>query len=547
LNGRRAGTGNVAKIMTKNIERVEIIKGPASVQYGSAAVGGVVNIITRKGEGKPSFFAEGYLGSFGHEEMSAGLAGKVKQLNFSGSFTKETEEDYTTAEGAKYQNTGVDSRENISLNLGYEFFPDNRIAILYHGYETKGAGYPNYLSQNDLDDYTDNSNYSYDIVLDGQSTDAFFLWKLRYFSGEDEDTWYTPTGSNPDGWDTGIPAEQKAQSKGAQAQVSMDFGQTQITTGVDWVNYDVEASWSPQKTSYENPAGFLLGKIKLAQNRLILSAGLRYDAYEVEVINPVGKSADDSNLTPNIGLAYLFTDNLKFRAGYCEAFVMPGADQMAAAFTTFGTNYVGNPSLSPEKSKTYEGGIDFFFRSLSSSITYFHTDFEDKIESVTRPNGDQSWDNVGKARISGFEGDLGFDLGEYFDWDFEIRPFAGFTYLTQFEDRATGKDLLETSDLTAAYGIFASDYKGLSARLNVVYTGEKTITDFESGWPYQDIKVEGFSVADFSINKVLFSTQKKGRLTLDAHINNLFNKSYEYVKGYPMPERNYYLGLRYDF
>ena len=64
LNGRRAGTGNAAKIMTKNIERVEIIRGPASVQYGSAAMGGVVNVITKKGRGKPSAFVEGMLGSF---------------------------------------------------------------------------------------------------------------------------------------------------------------------------------------------------------------------------------------------------------------------------------------------------------------------------------------------------------------------------------------------------------------------------------------------------------------------------------------------------
>ena len=61
LDGRRAGTGNVAKIMTKNVARVEIIRGPASVQYGSSAVGGIVNVITRQGSGKPSAFVEGNL------------------------------------------------------------------------------------------------------------------------------------------------------------------------------------------------------------------------------------------------------------------------------------------------------------------------------------------------------------------------------------------------------------------------------------------------------------------------------------------------------
>ena len=547
LNGRRAGTGNVAKIMTKNVERIEIIRGPASVQYGSAAMGGVVNVITRQGEGKPSVFAEGYLGSFGHKEISAGLAGEYKGFDFSGSITKESEDDYTTANGDKYYNTGIDDRKNLSLNLGYEFLPNNRIGFLYNGFEVEGAGSPSYLSQNDLDDYTDKSNYSYDLVLDGQTTDASFLWKLRYFQGKDEDKWFDPTDSNPDGWDDGIPSEQKTDSQGIQAQISVDFGHTLITTGFDWVDYDVEASWNPKKTSYENPAGFLLAKTKLLEERLILSAGLRYDAYEVKVIEPAGETADDSNLTPNVGLAYLLTDTLKLRAGYSEAFVMPGADQMAADYNIFGTNYVGNPDLAPEKSKTYEGGIDFFYRSLSSSITYFYTDFKDKIESVTRPNGDRSWDNVGEAAISGFEGDLSFDIGEYFGWNFEVKPYVGFTYLIDYEDKVTGDDLLETSDLTASYGISASDFDGFSARLNFAYIGEKTITDFESGWPYQDIKVQDFTVADFSVSKVLFSSETRGRVSLDAGINNLFNKNYEYVKGYPMPERNFYIGLRYDF
>ncbi|MCK5695536.1 MAG: TonB-dependent receptor [Desulfobacula sp.] len=175
LNGRRASTGNVAKIMTKNVERIEIIRGPASVQYGSAAMGGVVNVITRQGEGKPSVFAEGYLGSFGYKEISAGLAGAYKGFDFSGSVTKESVDDYTTANGDKYHNTGTDDRKNLSLNLGYEFLPNNRIGFLYNGFEVEGAGSPSYLSQNDLDDYTDKSNYSYDVVLDGQTTDAFFL------------------------------------------------------------------------------------------------------------------------------------------------------------------------------------------------------------------------------------------------------------------------------------------------------------------------------------------------------------------------------------
>jgi len=547
INGRRAGTGNVAKIMTKNVERIEIIRGPASVQYGSAAVGGVVNVITRRGKGGVTTFGEVRLGSFDAKEFSAGVSGEAKKFDFSGTLTTGSEGDYTTADGKRYLNTGVDKRENLSLNLGYTFLTNNRIGFIYNGFEVDKAGSPSYLSANDLDDYTDNSNKSFDLILDGHTNDDRFLWSARYFNGKDKDRWTDPTGSNPDGWDDRISSEQETDTQGAQAQLTARLGITQVTFGVDWADYSTESSWNPKKSSYENLAGFLLGKVKLLEERMVLSAGLRHDSYEVEMIDPAGNTADDTNLTPNVGLSYLLTDYLKLRAGYSEAFVMPGADQMAADYTIFGTSYVGNPNLSPEKSKTYEGGIDVFYQSLKGSLTYFSTDFKDKIESVTRANGDRSWDNLGQAKISGFEGDIGFDIGQYFGWSFEIRPYAGFTYLTDYEDEETGKDLLETSDLTASYGISFSDFNGFTSRLNFAYYGEKTITDYESGWPYQEIKAGSFTVVDFTLSKVLFSTKARGGMTLDTGINNLFDKEYAYVKGYPMPGRNFYVGLRYDY
>jgi len=356
-----------------------------------------------------------------------------------------------------------------------------------------------------------------------------------------------PTVSNPDGWDDGVDSWRETENQGAQAQLTAGFGNAQLTAGMDWADYDIEASWNPSNTSYENLAGFLLGKVKLIQERLILSAGLRYDTYEVEVIAPAGNTEDDTHFTPNAGISFLLTDMIKLRAGYSQAFVMPSADHMAADYSTFGTNYVGNPDISPETSETWEGGVDLFYRSLSSSLTYFYTDFEDKIERVTLPNGDRSWDNLGKAKIAGFEGNLSFDIGDFFGWNFEVRPFVGFTFLTDYEDRETGDDLLETSDMTASYGVMVSDFKGFNARLNFAYYGKKTITDYESGWPYQDIKADDFTIADFTISKKLLSSARCGSLTLDTAINNLFDKDYAFVKGYPMPGRSFYVGLRYDF
>lgn len=548
LNGRRAGTGNVAKIMTKNIERVEIIRGPASVQYGSAAMGGVVNVITRKGDGKPKLFVEGAIGSFGYRDASAGFFGKISGIDFSGSFTRDSMDDYYTAEDEKYYNTGYNRKENISLNLGFEFLPRHRIGIIYNYFDANNMGLPGYLSQNDLDDYKDASNKAIDFIYDGATNNETFLWKARYFNGKDEGMWFDPVGSNPDFWDDDIPNKSVVDHQGAQAQISLNKENFLVTSGIDWVSYKTaDDTYSPKETKYDNPAYYVLAKTKGFNNRLILTGGLRYDDYEVEVKKGEGGKESDNNLSPSVGIAYLIKNNLKLRANYGEAFRMPSARELAGNYPGWFGNYIGNPELNPEKSKTYEGGVDFYYASFNAGVTFFHTDFKDKIQTISTPEGDTTWENLGEAEMEGIEANLSYDIGSLFSWDLQVKPYVDFTYLNKYKDSETGEDLKYTSDLNISWGIAVSDFDGLSANLNFVYTGKQDIDDWESGWPAPVEEKNGFTVADFTISKKIIRSEKHGGVTVRGEIKNLFNKDYEYVKGYPMPERNFLLSLRYDF
>ena len=548
IDGRRAGTGNAAKIMTKNIERIEVIRGPASVQYGSAAMGGVVNVITKQGKDKPTAFVEGLLGSYDYKEGSAGFSGKYKAFDFSGGFTSDSRDDYDTASGEKYCNTGYNRKENGSLNLGYEFLPGNRFGVIYTYFDADHVGNPGYLSQNDLDDYEDTGNKSVDFIYDGKTANGLFSWKVRYFDGKDEDEYFNPVASNPDYWDDGIPDKLSVDYKGTQAQFSYNQKYLLLTAGFDWVNYKTEDSkYSPKKTEYDNPAGFLLAKARLFDERLIITGGMRYDEYEVDMKSEGEKESDD-HTSPHVGMAYLLTDWLKVRANYGEAFKMPTAQQLACDMMMWGAHYVGNPNLKPEKSETYEGGIDLSYASFNAGLTYFHTDFKDKIESYRKPNNDTSYRNLGKAEIEGFEGELSYDIGPLFSWDYQIKPYVSFTYLTKYKDKEANEDLKWTSDLHASYGITVSGFSGFSANLNLAYTGKQDITDWESGaWPAPTITKGSFTVANLTISKKILSSEKYGGVTLRSEIQNLFDENYGYVKGYPMPGRMFFLGLRYDF
>ena len=546
LNGRRAGTGNAAKIMTKNIERVEIIRGPASVQYGSAAMGGVINVITRQGKEKPTLFIEGLLGSYGYKEGSAGFSGRYEAFDFSGTFTRDSSDDYDTANGVQYYNTGYNHKENGSLNLGYEFLPGNRIGVIYTYFNADHAGNPGYLSQNDLDDYNNSGNKSVDFIYDGQTVNGLVSWKLRYFDGKDEDEYVDPVASNPDSWDNGVMDTVTVDHKGAQAQFSYNRKYILLTAGFDWINYETKDSeYSPSNTEYDNPAGFLLAKARLFDQKLIITGGARYDEYEVDMKSDGGKESDD-HMSPRIGASYLLTERLKLRVNYGEAFRMPTAQQLAGNMDMWGTHYVGNPDLKPEKSETCEGGLDFSYASLNAGFTYFHTYFKDKIEEYTKLNGDKSYKNLGKAEMEGLEGIISYDLGSLFSWDYQVKPYVGFTYLTKYKDKETNKDLEYTSNLNVSYGITVSDLDGFSANLNLAYTGKQDITDYEGG-TYATITKGSFTVANLTVSKRILDAEKYGRVTLKGEIRNLFDKDYEYAQGYPMPGRMFFLGLRYDF
>ena len=551
INGRRAGTGNLAKISTQNIERVEILHGPGAVQYGSAGMGGVINVITRQGTKNEVSLGGGY-GSFEETEISLGATAKHSNFDFAGAVSHTSLDDYETGDGERFRNTGIDSRIDFSANAGCTLFPGNRIAFILNGTDVDKAGSPEYLSKNDLDDYTDKKNISGDLIYKGQDANEKFTWMARYFRGKDEDQWFDPTGSNPSGYDNGEPSERVTDQQGAQLQLSTRLYKSGIsvalTAGLDWADYDIEAAFTPQQTEYDNQAGFLLAKLFLTDESLIMTGGMRYDLYNVEVIEPAGRSEDDSHFTPSAGIAWLPVDALKLRARYAGAFMMPGADQLAADHTGFGKHVVGNPDLKPETSDTWELGADYASGPLGASLTWFSTDFSDKIEYASTSAGDSTWKNLGSASMSGIEGDFSFDIGHLMNWRYEVKPYLNFVWLTRFEDDETGDDLKYIAAKQASCGIAVSDYDGFSARLNIAYTAEQDVDDWESGeYPTPVATLPDFFVTDFVVNKRLYQNEKIGAFSVRAEARNIFDQDYAYVKGYPMPGINFFVGLNWTY
>ncbi len=543
VNGRRAGTGNAAKILTENVQEVEVIRGPASVQYGSAAMGGVVNVITKEGEGTPGGFIKGGYGSYDRDETTIGTSGAYEGFDFSAAFSRQTVNDYETAEGHDYKNTGVDREEYTSVNLGYEIMPNNRIGVIYTRYDADRVGTPGYFSSINPEDYKDGRNEVGDFIYSGETSSGLFSWKARYYTGSDVDKNFSPTRVTKR--NTGI--------QGAQVQISYQPKHTLVTAGFDWVRYDIRNN-DPARNEYDNPAWFLLLKRRFFNDRLILSGGLRHDRYDVDTKEGTfDGSQSEENTIFNAGATYILSDCWRVRAHVGEAFKMPSVSQLTQYYppsSFFGTTfpgYKGNPALEPEKSITYEIGTDYSPGNLESSLTYFYTDFDDKIEQD--PISGTNWvtyKNIGSANIQGIEAKANYNIAPALGLDCFLKPYVSVVYLPEYEDEESNTDLLYTSDITASYGITMDQFHGFGTQLDFTYFGNQHIEDWETGGGTVTEK-GGFTVGNLSIWKKLFQTENNDGLRLQLEVRNLLDKDYSYVKGYPMPGRTFFLSASYSF
>ncbi len=530
LNGRRAGTGNLAKIMTENVERIEIIRGAAAVQYGSAAIGGVVNVITRTGEGIPSFFVEHTQGSHEFREIATGFSGSSGKFDFSGGVNFSDAGDYETAGGQTYFNTGYDDRAAGSFNIGYQFMEHHHLGVIYNHFEVGRQGSPSTLEFNDLTAYNELANHAIDFIYDGTTADGSVSWMGRYYNGEDE--YVRPLDS----------FYRIVDQEGAQVQASALLGDMTLTAGLDWLAYDESSSNSPRLSEYTNTAAFALLKYRFLDDQAVMTAGLRYDDYDVEIKNEEGFSASADNLTKSLGLAYNVSSGLKVRGSYSEGFRMPAPDELAADYSVdYGSwgsfTYLGNDDLEPESSNTYEFGADYSRNGIVAGLTYFTTDFKDKIQTVGRADYD-TWVNLGGATIAGFEGNVSVDVPVDAGW--VMTPYASFTFLTEYDDDESDELLTYTPESNISAGLRMADGHGLSGVVNLSYMGETMIER-----PLRE--KGGFAVVNMSLARKFLVDRANGRgVTIKGSVNNMFDRGYEYVAGYPMPGRSFTLGLRVD-
>ncbi len=556
IDGRPSGGSNLSMIPMAGIERVEILRGPASVQYGSSAAGGVVNVITKRGGKDLKFSAEVGMGSFDAYRAKGGVSGSGSGLDFAAAANYSIQhDDYTTGQGKRYPDTSNDGRTDYMFNLGYTFADVHRIGLLVMGSDHNDmdmsqefgwySGDPNPAPPYHSDGFgfINRTNNSIDVNYEGGYAPAGLDWKLRYYTIEDDyKITYGEVGKAYASWNTDFAQEYETQ--GVQGQLNWKWNILSLTAGIDWSDSDFVSGSNP-KYDQENVAGFLLAKIALLDETLFLTGGVRYDLYEYSV---EGKSEDLDNVSLSAGVAWNPLDWLTLRANIGESFKVPSGIQVVG-YKSGTTTYYGNPDLEPEESVGWDLGFEVNHKGFNAGLTYFSIDYDNYIDYVRLGSSrERQYVNLDeKTRLRGLEGQLSYDLGRAFDWNFMLQPYLYFTKMIEYDNE--GEKMLRIRDLVASFGINYNDPNlGLTADLRFTYLGEQKEdsshpTDFTTTYG----EIGGDTLVDLFLAKTLYDWEDRGKLSIKGEIRNIFDEDSSYHMGYPMPGRSFYVGLKYEY
>jgi vitamin B12 transporter len=590
VDGRPAGTANLATLDLAATERVEVLRGPASALYGSSAMGGVVNVVTRRSQGPVRGRVSGGYGSFDRYNAQLAAGGSL----FGGL-------DFDLSAAGFGQNAGYRTGSNRLVGDDFvtktfangtterlpEIAPDTVISFSEYGYRTRslrlgaalggawrldarGTSFDADGVQNPGDlgapwdgrSLKDLQRNSGEVALSG-ALDRHALTLRGYRSVETSHYYDRAFAPNFVSFRTPVRVQ------GAQLQDVVRLGAGTLTAGVDHTSSRAEserfiapdqrgAPWSPN-SAIHSTAAFAEGRVGLLDDRLVATLGGRLDRVTFEVMEtellPSHRANRETHtvFNPSAGLQYRTPGGLRVRTSGGRAFVTPDAFNVAGyAETGTGTGAVsitrGNPELRPESSVSWDVGAGLFRprAGIDADLTYFHTNVRDRISTRPTPGGGlrtpagdsirsiTSYVNVDEAQIRGLEASLGYDLGALRDYAYSLRLFSSATRLLRAEEITGGarQDIRNVADLTLLFGAEYDDLRRFTTRLSGRYVGERGDTDFTDFSRIGDVRYPAFLVLDLT-----GGVRLGDRYRLGLGVSNLTDENYYEVRGYNLPGR----------
>jgi hemoglobin/transferrin/lactoferrin receptor protein len=560
------------------VERIEVLRGPASVQYGSDAIGGVVNIITRQPDlGAQEFKVNGNVsyeyGSASNSQngqIRVGGAGKRMGFNIGGSI--QDVDDYVAASGAhederytRYTleddtvpNSGMKQQAvdgSFSVLTGDQgMFKVNAEVV-----RTEDIGFPGFDPETSGIDISFPSFDRDKLALTWDSGAMGFLEDLTV------STWYQKVDKESiRNFSFGTffqnqYTRSEIDTIGLNLQGISSVGINHLTYGLDFYQDDLhdtaltETPFGPPSDevvvpdSTQRGIGLYISDRLSATDKLTVNIGLRGDTFSFKSDDDPRYQGDpfdvnDSALSGNIGVIYSLTEHVNLTGLIARGYRTPNIQERSffGPATTGDTFILQNPDLEPEKSWNYEAGFKIRYERASGGLNVFYNDLTDFISFEFLGEQDPitglelaQFANVEKAKIWGVELDLEWIFARW--WS----VFGTFAYL-EGDNETTNEPLPYIAPWKVTAGI---RYQRTTwwAEADLRYVGEQD--RLPPGDPDFDSGTEPFTVFDLR-----GGYDFKFGLGFLVALENIFDELYnEPFNNRPEPGRNLRATVRYRF
>lgn len=498
VNGLRVNTASSGgatwnTMSPELIERIEIVKGPRAAVWGSDAIGGVINIITRE-QAPGSVTLNAKYGT--NKTQSYYLGTGVSHGNGATTFAINKERG-DGLDVLKTSEPDDDGYENLSFTVNGNQTVTNALSVNWLFKSSKqdvdfDSTYLN-TSENENREWQLAGNYQW-TASDIQNTATLSVGAIK-----DKNLSFGNDRAKQDGdlFET--------QSDQLSATNTSIFNESfTLVLGTD--QYKEEMVSSTAFTQSERRVEGYFGHGLFSQNGLTAEVALRYD--DVENI--------DSETTYNLGVGYQITDEIQLS-------VAKGTGFKAPTFNDLYYPYGGNPDLLSETSDTEEVNVTYVKDAFDLMLSYYNTDIENLIEWA--PDADNVWQprNLSQADISGIDITANYSgLGGNHTFNYG--------YLDAV-DGATGSRLVRRAKNQFSYQ-FTASFDTTDLMLNYEYKGDR----MDSG-----VELDSYQLVDVSVNH-RFTDAISGKLKL----HNVFDEEYETVLNYQTLGRSVYLSINYQ-
>ena len=358
------GRTNFGNIPLSQIDHIEILRGPASSLYGQDALGGVIQIFTKRGDSTPRFNAAIGYGNYNTKSADAGFNGRMNDVKFSINVSSLTTDGFSALQIKNDARSDRDGYRNLSVNgaMSYLLSDNNEIGVQF----LNSDGHAKY--DNEYNDFNNFANYKQSTIGLFSKNKIAENWKstLKISNAIDENNNQTSATSS-----NNVKSEQRQYSW--QNDFSLPVG---TLTALDERLEQRVTSNTEYIATKRNSNGLFLGYLVNIENQS-LQANIRRD----------DSSQYGTHVTKGLGYGYQLNGNWHASASYGTAFKAPTFNDIYYP-PYYDGGYVGacgcwvaqnNPNLKPERSENFEAALKYANESQTAALTIYHNKIRDFI------------------------------------------------------------------------------------------------------------------------------------------------------------------------